>query len=291
MGPSSILGVPLLRSALISLLALGLPAPAPAQAPAPANLGTLPEELLIDGLDARLRPLTNFQIPDGSVLSRVTLLKLNRDATIVDYTLASNPPFQVQAIICEETIGRDKQTQVDATILGPTETADEFYDANLAFYPPNTIPPCMMAGMHASIQNGWVKHKDGKRDAYLTTSHDRAVRHMANWVQYLAEHRGDRGRAAQFLAVGLAHEADQLRALATGTDLETAMHHLALLEKIIPSSLFDLRLPLGADQSGQVRRFLRLRLQLREKLSSFADDSATLIQRDQTLLRELGSAQ
>ena len=281
MGNYSVL-LPLLLS--ITLMALGQPEPVFAD-----DL-TLPNELLTDGLNARTTPLTNFQIPHHFARWDVKLLRLNEDAFIVNYTVGSAPPFQIQAIICSPTIGGESVTRVDATILGPTETADAFYDANLtfAFYPPDTTPPCMVKFMSDDIRTGWVERDKVRRDAYLTTSHDRAVRHMANWVQYLAENRDDRDRSAEFLASALKHEADRLRDLASGTDLKEAMEHLVLLERTLPASLFDLQLPLTSDQLGQLKRFLQLRLELQQKLATFSSGSDELIQRDQALLRKLG---
>jgi hypothetical protein len=288
------------RAALISLLLLALPAPVLAQAPATAadadaDSLKVPRDLLMDALNARIKPLTNFQIPAGTAKWEVRLLRLNDDAFIVDYTIASKPPFQVQAIVCHETLAESKSTRVDATILGPNETADEFYEANLvyAWYPPDLEPPCTVQFMTFSIQNGWVKHDfdNAKRDAYFTTSPERAVRHMANWVGYLAQNRGDRKRAAQFLAAALEHESDELLKLASGSNLEDAVHRLALLEQTLPSTLFDLQLPLTAAQSVQIGRFLQLRLRLRQKLAAFVDNSGALIQRDQALLRRFGVAQ
>jgi hypothetical protein len=283
-----------LRAALTTLFASLLPPAQASDSTDTADDMKLPRELLMDGLNARVKPL-NFSIPAGTAKWDVKLMRLNDDAFFVNYTIGGGAPFQVQAIICNQTVGGTASTRVDATMLGPTETAGEFYDTNLtyAFYPPDVTPPCMLKFMNASIQNGWVKHdwEEAKRDAYFTTSHERAFRHMVNWVQYLVENRGDGRRAAQFLTVALEHEAEQLRPLAAGSNLEDAVHHLALLEQILPGKVLDQPPPLVPEQTAAVGRFLQLRLRLQQKLAVFIANSATLIQRDQALLRKFGVAQ
>jgi len=275
----------------MSMLVLELPVSAQAPPHGSDDL-TLSDQVLMDAVNARVKPLS-FQVPAG-MSQEVTILRLNQDAFIFNYAVASMPPFQVQAIVCEETLGGTKSTRTDATILGATETAGEFYDANLtfAYYPPDVTPPCAVGFMLFSERKGWVQHEDGQqRDARITISPERAVRHLANWVPYLATNRGDRERAAQFLAFALERESDALVKIASDSDAEAAVQRLALLEWIMPSTLFDLKLPLTAAQSAQVGRFLQLRLRLRQKLAAFVDDSAALNLRDQALLRRFGFAQ
>jgi hypothetical protein len=69
------------------------------------------------------------------------------------------------------------------------------------------------------------------------------------------------------------------------------MHHLNLLEETVPDSVFEPRPRLSAEEIAQVRRFLSLRLKLREKLAIFAGDSPRLIQRDKDLLNMFNSPQ
>jgi hypothetical protein len=270
------------RLLLIALLVLASLRSVVAQTGDNSDSMKLPRDMLVAALNARTAPLRDVKIPGGTVTWKITYYSLGHGNVIVTYALGDTRPFRLQAIVCEE-------------VLGPTETAEQFYDANLTFAmdPMESVPPCTAAGSDYSVQSGWVKHAwdTDRRDVFLATSHDRVLRHMSNWIRYHADAGNDPGRAAHFLAVGLQHEADRLYALATGTDLKEAMQHLDLLEVTVPDALFDPRPSLSPDETAQVVRFLKLRLSTRQKLAIFADDSARLIQRDKDLLNEFNASQ
>jgi hypothetical protein len=286
------------RSVLIALIVLACPKSIVAQTPLPGDDTDplkLPREILVEALNARTTPLTDVQIPVGTVPWNITFFSLGHGYVIITYALGNTRPFRLQAIFCEETLGGQKSTRFDPTILGPTETAEQFYSSNLTFVmgPTESLPPCMAEGSTYSVKNGWVKRdwETERRDVFLTTSHDRVLRHISNWVRYLAGQGNDPDRAFSFLAVGLRHEAEWLYELSTGTDLQAAVHHLNLLEETVPDSVFEPRPRLSAEEIAQVRRFLSLRLKLREKLAIFAGDSPRLIQRDKDLLNMFNSPQ
>jgi hypothetical protein len=281
------------RSLLIALLLLTSLRSVVAQTGGDSDSLKVPREALIAALNARTAPLRDVEIPGGTVTWNVNVYSLGHGNIIMTYALGDTRPFRLQAIICEEVLGGQKSIRFDTTLLGPTETAEQFYDANLTFAmdPKETVPPCMAAGSNYSFKNGWVKREweTDRRDVFLATSHDRVLHHMSNWIRYLAGKANDTNRASHFLAVALQHEADRLYALATGTDLKEAMQHLALLEVTVPDALFDPRPSLSPNETAQVLRFLNLRLSMRQKLAIFADDSARLIQRDKDLLNEFSA--
>jgi hypothetical protein len=274
------------------ILALMAPLAVDAQATGDDDDLTFPREVLTDAINARVKPLSDFSIPADKTEWKVGILRLTEDAFFFDYVIAAGAPFQVQAILCDRQEGERKTAEVDTTILGPTETAGEFYEANLtyAYFPPDQMPPCMLNGMTASVREGTIRHEwdAAERDAHIATSPERAVRHMANWARYLAKHRNDRRRAAQFFAGALQQESDQLLTLAGGIDLDRTVRHLRVLERILPPELFDLQVPLTAAQAAQASRFLQQRLQLRRKVAAIDDGGAALIQRDQALLLRYG---
>jgi hypothetical protein len=283
------------RSLLIALLVLASLRSVVAQTGDNSDSMKLPREMLVAALNARTAALRDVEIPGGTVRWKIAFYSLGHGNVIVTYVLGDTRPFRLEAIICDEVVFGQKSTRFDTTLLGPTETAEEFYDANLTFAmdPKESVPPCMAEGSDYSVQSGWVKHEwdTDRRDVLLATSHDRVLRHMSNWIRYLAGAGNDPDRASHFLAVGLQHEADRLYALATGTDLKEAMLHLNLLEVTVPDALFDPRPSLSPDETAQVVRFLNLRLSMRQKLAIFADDSARLIQRDKDLLNEFNAPQ
>jgi hypothetical protein len=283
-------------TAAAALLFLGLLAPLsgwPQESGGDDDL-KLPRDMLVGALNARVQPIQGFTIPGGNAEWHVGIYRLSQEAFFVDYVIAAGAPFQVQAILCDRTKGGEKSIETDSTILGPTETAGEFFDANLtyAYYPPDVTPPCMLMGMSATIRNGVIRHEweTAERKAYFATAPERVVRHMANWSRYLLDHRKDRRRAAQFFAAAMQREADELAKLAQGGDKEETASRLVLLEEIFPPELFDLELPLTSAQAADASRFLQQRLQLRRRVAATDAGAPTLIKRDQALLARYSAA-
>jgi hypothetical protein len=257
-----------------------------------ADDATLSRDLLMAALNVRSAPVTKFQVPAGQSHWAVSLAQPSDDIIVARYAIQSLPAFYVQAFFCgrEDTDPAEPAIRIDATTLGSTETAREFYDANLVFflYPPNLQPPCVLAHMRWTSQSGEVQQSwnPEKRHAAVITGHDRAIRHMGEWVAYFFHARSDPNRAAQFFATALVLEGEHLRTLVESDDLQDQVDHLSYLDRAFPIELFDLPLPLTKEQMQQVHGFLDTRLRMRQRLGPFITASPALIERDRSLLRK-----
>lgn len=276
---------------LCVLLSLSLPRPLLAQTP-PGTKPMNPEkfnallELLRYAVRSRLAEITNFKTPDAQVTWRVTSQHITKDVLIAGYSPSPNLVFHVQAIQCHD-LGKDL---IDATILGPTETAADFYDANVqfVFYPPDDYLPCMAPDMKITRQQGNVRHEPETSwtKASIYSSHDRAIRQVYNWFLFLAGQRDDPKRTADFFVTILDKEkAELLRLESTGDHSETA-GELNFFETLFPSSTFDGNVPLDQQGRARVRDFLTTRIRIRTKLGVFLPGASERIQRDEALLQK-----
>lgn len=285
--------LPMVRSrtivALLSLglvLCLGSSNSLANQAPHQASQSTLPGfdemvNLLQLALHTRIVPVTNFRASKGTW--HISALKLSGDTLIGTYSPTPQLTFHVQSIHCTDKYLGERD---DATILGPTETAAEFYEANVQFatYRPDDFSPCLLSGMASEMQTGTVTHETTTENADIVTSHGRAMRHLVNWLRFLNLQNDNPGRAANFFVTILDLEKAELLRLESSDDYERTRGELALFETLFPSSEFFLGASLSGENKGHARDFLTTRIRIRKKLSVFLPEASQSIKRDEALL-------
>ncbi len=233
-------------------------------------------DMLRFAMRIRTVPLDGFEIPQEQRHWEMHV-EQHGDVWITNYSTEPHLSFRVQTIICD-----DKTLKVvgqDATILGADETAETFYKANtnfLSFDDTKQVLACALPHMlfsQSSTNDPAVK---------WTTSHSRAIRHMAHWMRYFNED-GDSKRAADFFSATLEIERRHLQELAAGSDHSEELGALQLFEKVLPRDVFLPASALSAGQKAQVRGYLEAALQSERKLGVFAPQDQN-IRRDQELL-------
>jgi hypothetical protein len=240
-------------------------------------------DVLILGLARRAADIANFQLPQVNTGWDLSILRLYGDTFIMTYKPPAGFTFYVQAVLCSK-----KQATIDASILGPTEKARDFYDANVNF-----LATTSGSDLTNYVECGGEAHLLGTLSEVGTeipgtkyiTSEDRAILHLCGWIRYFSSKNGkNTQRAADFLVTALDKEKEHLLALESKKSYSELADTLDLFDKQFPSDGFDQALLLSSEAKAHVRSYLETTIRIRGKLKPFIADAQTRISKDQTLL-------
>jgi hypothetical protein len=239
-------------------------------------------DVLIAALARRANSITDFQFPQLNTGWSLSLMRMDEDTFILSYTPPSGITFYIQALICS------KKGLVDSTILGPTETASDFYNANVHFLLSNSGDDSMNY-----VMCGGETHLMGKISSGTTsipgveyvTSEDRAIRHLSGWLQYFtSEKRNNPQRAADFLVTALDKEKAHLLELESDKSYSELADALNLFDQQFPADGFDRAPSLNADAKAHVRSYFETTIRIREKLKPLIPNADARISKDEALL-------
>jgi hypothetical protein len=241
-------------------------------------------EILDMASKGRSTPITEPGIPTEQVNGdwRIRFLKLTSDVIVGTYELAPQYKFYVQASICAL---KDKPAKYfDPTILGEHETAAAFYRANSSFIGSNEIDYVLCEPPGVNLQSK-PRPTDTNQKTVLMTSEERVLRHMSNWLLFLAEYNSDQRRSSDFLPFIL----DRYRLLLLATnedgDKKELVSKIKFYDRTFPFEVFEQNIPLSADGRAQVREFFKTLLFMCNKLKALSPDAATQIPRAERLLK------
>lgn len=260
----------------------------------------------------RATPITEPEIPTEEVHGQWSMkyFELTGDTLVVKYVLEPQYKFYIQATQCRSE-GKAPEF-LDATILGPHETAATFYDANLKFVgpPKSELLSCQRVGVETrtvipnrgtirtlSLGSGQVDVAIAKAggpssaESPVTTvvseSRERVLSHMCNWLAFFAKQEGDARKSADFLITIL----DKYEAVLLDTDAEGDLKHLSykvdLFDATFPFFVLESNFSMSDKARVQASEFLQVLLRMRKKLRVVAPKSAENIARDEALLQRL----
>jgi hypothetical protein len=240
-------------------------------------------DVLVSALARRVGSITNFQFPQVTVAWNFSILRMDEDTFIMSYTPPSGLTFYVQALVCSK-----KDALIDSTILGPTETASDFYDANLNFLLSNSDDDSsnyVTCGGEAHLLGAISSQTTEIPGTDYVTSQDRAIRHLCGWVQYFTSEKGKNPqRAADFLVTALDKEKAHLLALESDKSYSELVGALSLFDKQFPADGFDRALLVEPDAKAHVRSYFETTIRIRGKLKPFIPNAEARISKDGALL-------
>ncbi len=248
-------------------------------------------DVLIAALARRAASITNFEFPRLNAGWDISILRLDESTFIMSYTPPAAAKFYVQAILCtkeDKLFAKQDDALMDATILGPTETASDFYDANLNFLMTNSdhqATDYVLCGGEAHLMGAISSRTTEIPGTDFYTSEDRAIRHLCAWIEYFESEKGENAqRAAEFLVTALDKEKAHLLALDSDKKYSDLPHALDLFDQQFPHDGFDWALSLGPEAKAHVRAFLETTIRIRAKLKPFVPSAEARISKDQALL-------
>jgi hypothetical protein len=244
----------------------------------------LAAQLSEPAFDNRATPVNEPGVPATKVEKQwqIDLLRLTEDSFILTYKAEPEYRFSVQSILCD----LDGKTKVsDGTLLGSTENAATFYEANYTFYVKDDVEfaRCAIPQTQMSITSS----AQNLRQRTLYESHDRALRQMCNWLRFLAKDGRDPVRAADFLIFILARHRQELVSIDSKANLQRLAGEMGFFDRVFPFEIFDASAVLTEAARSRAREFFQTTILLRQKLALLAPKTAEKISRDQALLQSL----
>jgi hypothetical protein len=247
-------------------------------------------DVLVLALARRAAPITNFEFPQVNAGWDLSILRQDDDTFINSYRPPAGFTFYVQAILCskEDKLFSKEGALIDASILGPTETATDFYDANVNFLmttSDHAVTNYVMCGGEAHLLGTISSRTTEIPGTDYFTSEDRAIRHLCAWMEYFSseKHKNPR-RAADFLVTALDKEKAHLLALDSGKSYSELSTALDLFDKQFPADGFDQALSLSPEAKAHVRAYLETTIRIRGKLKPFIPSAEARISIDQARL-------
>ena len=238
-------------------------------------------ELLRAAMGARVAPL-GFDIPRENIHWDMDAMRLNQDTFVLTFRPERGVEFQLQLTICE----LDKKAMwSDATLLGPKETAEAFYTANLKyliFVNDVDYVRCGAKGMLWQTQH----LTDGR---LLYTSEDRLLKHMCNWMSRLVSSQAPE-RAVDFMKVIMTKQREVLVEADRKQEYDRVAARINLFDAMFPFDAFDGSRRFAAEDREAVRAWLETTLAERRKLKVLAPTLAQNISRDETLLKKFAQS-
>jgi len=232
-------------------------------------------DLLRAALGARIAPL-GFDVPRENIQWDVITKRLNDDAFIFTFRPEHGAEFQLQATLCEV----DK-TDVwsDATLLGPKETANEFYENNLKYLLLLKDSDYVRCGAPGTLWSQVGHINDGRR---VYSSEDRLLKHMSNWMFFLADKQSPQ-RAVDFMRAIIVKQREALMEADRKQDYERVATRIQLFDDEFPFRTFE-ESAFAPEDYKMVRDWLQFTLAERKKLKVLAPALARNIGRDEALL-------
>lgn len=262
---------------------------------------------LANGL--RATPIAEAGIPTEEVHGQwnMNYLVLTNDVLVVTYVLEPRYKFYVQGIQCR--LKEKEAGFLDATILGPEETAATFYSANLKFVDPQNVDfvTCQRAGVEIytvvrdriirtiSLGGGQVDVATAKATSpssvessvKISESRERVLGHMCNWLAFFAKQDEDARKRKDFLITILdRYEAVFLDTEGKG-DLKLLSYKVDLFDTLFPFFVLESNPSLSDEERVKVRQFFQVLVRIRKELRVVAPTSAQNIARDEALMQRL----
>lgn len=206
----------------------------------------------------------------------VNMVKVSQDGFVMKMQLPNNSGFfHIHLIICKPDIHSEFASKViDAVILGPLETADHFYEANLLAKLPRGADfiVCQPGGFEFS----WTKGE-------LSESRTRILNHLGGLLRYFLEYKPNPSRGGDLLRVAAIHWREELQELNFDKDLRGVVLGLKLIDMSFPFDQLD-GIKLDPRARSALHDLLTTTVFLRKKLSVLDTTIRTNIARDESLL-------
>lgn len=231
-------------------------------------------QILRNAMNSRVAQL-GFDIPREQMDWKVNISKVAEKAAILSFHPERGVDFSVQISLCKLEA---EALITDATILGPKETAAEFYRDNLSFLlfvPEITYVRCLPGGVHLETRN----LTDGR---ILHTSDERLLIGMSGWLAFLARSQ-DAGRMLDFLRAIISRQRDAIIDADRSKNYGDVAWRIKLLDQSFPFSILDGSEFAPADREA-IHDWLATTLTERNKLKVLEPELAANISRDEKLL-------
>lgn len=221
--------------------------------------------------------------------SETTILKLSDEYFVISFLDNSqNTLLRILAEICTQT---QQPSVVDAAVLRPTETAEEFFEHNENFLLTReeqlSYVLCMKAGMRLHDVNALAS--DGSAPAeerMLERCPERAVIQMNLWARFF-NFQKDFSKAREFFVFSLEKQTEAIANLSRGSDMTDLDRLLRLFDGSQPFELFTLDLSKGFSDWMTLDQYLKTVIHAREKLVLFYPAQIQLLNRDRDLSKTL----
>jgi hypothetical protein len=240
-------------------------------------------DVLVDSLQRRAASIKDFQFPLVNVGWSTKIMRLDESTFIFTYSPSEGLEFQVQGIECTK-----KEVFIDYTILGPTESAADFYEANVNFLISKSngdLLNFVECSGDTNLLGGFTSRSTDIPGMEFDTSEDRVMRHLCAWLHYFQSDKGKNPqRAADFLVTLLDKKKARLLALESEKNYQDVVDSLDLFDKQFPVGGFDRSLPLDVDARARIRSYFETTIRLCGKLKPFMPDADTRISKDEALL-------
>jgi hypothetical protein len=264
-----------LTALVAALLSGSLPCLAQGKVPV-ADEPNLLQQTLGKAIAARVKPHPELKPFQGRF--EVYVVKVSDDGLVMRLQAPNNGGvFHLHSLVCDHGAMPDRVS--DAVILGPLESARQFYDDNLS----TTLIPSADSDLLRCVREGWRLTTTGG----VTKSRTRILSHMDGLLRYFLQYKPDPRRGADLLQVAAAGWREELQALNESKDLNSLSRGLHLIDGDFPFELLE-RARLDDVTRAASRELLNTTLFLRRKLSAFDEKAGAYIERDEALLARLG---
>lgn len=235
------------------------------------------QEVLDKAIAARVKPHPELKPFHGEWQGSVSVVTVSDRDFVLRMQLPNNSGvFHFHFIICKPDDATPAWVS-DAVILGPLESAPQFYDDNLStsLYTGSKFARCQTKGSEYTTVDG------------ITESRTRILSHLGGLLRYFLQYKPNPRRGADLLKVAAIGWRQELHARDERRDLRDVSLGLHLIDRAFPFDLLD-RTPLDPATRAASRELLTTTLFLRRKLSAVDEKAGAFIKRDEELLVQLG---